>query len=129
MPTDEVPRQPSDKATAKDEPRKPPRQGHAAEARSRRSRRRRKRPHGRAPPRPAPSAAASPRPAKPSRSDVDLSDIEDDLAGEPVVAETTEKVKPLRMKISKAKERALMKEFGLDETVLTEEEMPSAASA
>ena len=35
----------------------------------------------------------------------------------------TEKVKPLRMKISKAKERALMKEFGLDETVLSEEEM------
>lgn len=34
-----------------------------------------------------------------------------------------EKAKPLRMKISKAKERALMKEFGLDETVLTEEEM------
>src|SRR6185503_4254412 len=40
---------------------------------------------------------------------------------EPVAA--VEKVKPLRMKISKAKERALMKEFGLDETVLTEEEM------
>ena len=38
-------------------------------------------------------------------------------------AESTEKVKPLRMKISKAKERALMKEFGLDETILTEEEM------
>ena len=38
-------------------------------------------------------------------------------------AEGVEKVKPLRMKISKAKERALMKEFGLDETVLTEEEM------
>ena len=36
---------------------------------------------------------------------------------------TTEKVKPLRMKISKAKERALMKEFGLDETVLSEEDM------
>ncbi|WP_300658045.1 RNA polymerase sigma factor RpoD [Hydrogenophaga sp.] len=60
--------------------------------------------------------------------DADLSDIEDDLAGE-VEAETvdatsttTEKVKPLRMKISKAKERALMKEFGLDETVLSEEE-------
>jgi RNA polymerase primary sigma factor len=34
-----------------------------------------------------------------------------------------EKVKPLRMKISKAKERALMKEFGLDETVLSEEDM------
>jgi RNA polymerase primary sigma factor len=54
--------------------------------------------------------------------ELDLSDIEEDLAGEPV-PETTEKVKPLRMKISKAKERALMKEFGLDETVLSEEEM------
>ncbi len=51
----------------------------------------------------------------------DLSDIEADLAGEPAAPD--EKVKPLRMKISKAKERALMKEFGLDETVLTEEEM------
>jgi len=54
--------------------------------------------------------------------DVDMSDIEDDLVGEPV-PETAEKVKPLRMKISKAKERALMKEFGLDETVLSEEDM------
>ena len=52
----------------------------------------------------------------------DMSDIEDDLVGEPV-PESTEKVKPLRMKISKAKERALMKEFGLDETVLSEEDM------
>jgi len=59
--------------------------------------------------------------AKPGE-DLDMSDIEEDLVGEPV-AETTEKVKPLRMKISKAKERALMKEFGLDETVLSEEEM------
>ena len=52
----------------------------------------------------------------------DLSDIESDLEGEveeaPEAAATVEKVKPLRMKISKAKERALMKEFGLDETVL-----------
>ena len=58
--------------------------------------------------------------------DADLSDIESDLEGEPqeaTAAATPEKVKPLRMKISKAKERALMKEFGLDETVLTEEEM------
>ncbi|OQW86789.1 MAG: RNA polymerase sigma factor RpoD [Rhodoferax ferrireducens] len=60
--------------------------------------------------------------------ELDMSDIEDDLAGEPVVevteaTETTEKVKPLRMKISKAKERALMKEFGLDETVLSEEDL------
>jgi RNA polymerase primary sigma factor len=56
--------------------------------------------------------------------DIDLSDIDEDLGGE-VEATTdqpTEKVKPLRMKISKAKERALMKEFGLDETVLSEEE-------
>jgi len=62
--------------------------------------------------------------AEPSLDD-DL-DIEADLEGEPVVeagSETAEKVKPLRMKISKAKERALMKEFGLDETVLTEAEM------
>ena len=59
--------------------------------------------------------------------DEDLLDIEADLEGE-VVEETTaeptaEKVKPLRMKISKAKERALMKEFGLDEMVLSEEEV------
>nr|WP_232533003.1 MULTISPECIES: RNA polymerase sigma factor RpoD [Ramlibacter] len=57
--------------------------------------------------------------------DDDLTDIEAEFAEEPAAetAVTTEKVKPLRMKISKAKERALMKEFGLDETVLTEEEM------
>lgn len=63
-------------------------------------------------------------------SDVDLSDIEEDLAGdEPAVATTTEeKVKPLRMKISKAKERALMKEFGLDETVLSEEDLAKRRS-
>ena len=58
-----------------------------------------------------------------SSDDADLSDIESDLVGEPVVATPGEKVKPLRMKISKAKERALMKEFGLDETVLSEEDM------
>jgi RNA polymerase primary sigma factor len=65
-----------------------------------------------------PKAAAGAAPAE----DEDLSDIEAEFAEEPA-AETAEKVKPLRMKISKAKERALMKEFGLDETVLTEEEM------
>ena len=53
--------------------------------------------------------------------DPDMAEIEADLAGEPVAA--GEKVKPLRMKISKAKERALMKEFGLDETVLSEEDI------
>lgn len=62
-------------------------------------------------------------------SDIDLSDIEDELVGEEPAATTTEeKVKPLRMKISKAKERALMKEFGLDETVLSEEDLAKRRS-
>lgn len=55
-----------------------------------------------------------------------MSDIEAEFAEEPAAVEVTatvEKVKPLRMKISKAKERALMKEFGLDETVLSEEDI------
>ena len=59
-------------------------------------------------------------------SDVDLSEIESDLEGEPEVdaeAEAKAKAKPLRMKVSRAKERALMREFGLDETALTEEEV------
>ena len=64
-----------------------------------------------------PKAAASAA----GMDDADMQDIEDDLEGEPVV--TTEKVKPLRMKISKAKERALIKEFGLDDTVLSEEDL------
>jgi RNA polymerase primary sigma factor len=37
-------------------------------------------------------------------------------------AEVAEKAKPLRMKVSRAKERALMREFGLEETTLSEEE-------
>ncbi|HRN74708.1 RNA polymerase sigma factor RpoD [Ottowia sp.] len=86
--------------------------------------------------RPAKSAAAAKSaPAKSARAgkagknledDADLSDIEADLEGEPepeAPADTVEKAKPLRMKISKAKERALMKEFGLDDSVLSEEEM------
>ncbi len=52
-----------------------------------------------------------------------MADIEADLVGETGGRDDREKVKPLRMKISKAKERALMKEFGLDETVLSEEDM------
>ena len=69
--------------------------------------------------------------AESMEDEADFSDIEEDLEGE-VEAEAevvevsdtpVEKVKPLRMKLSKAKERALMKEFGLDEAVLTEEEM------
>ena len=65
--------------------------------------------------------------AEPSGDDLDMADIEADLVGEPV-ATTGEKVKPLRMKISKAKERALMKEFGLDETVLSEEDLAKRRS-
>ena len=63
--------------------------------------------------------------AKADASDVDLSDLESDLEGEPVPAEieAAAKAKPLRMKVSRAKERALMREFGLDETQLTEEEV------
>ena len=38
-------------------------------------------------------------------------------------AETKAKAKPLRMKVSRAKERALMREFGLEEATLTEEEV------
>ena len=81
------------------------------------------------PGRPPKAASADAGAAKPGRKpkggkvegEEDLSDIEAEFAEEAPVA-TEEKVKPLRMKISKAKERALMKEFGLDETVLTEEE-------
>jgi RNA polymerase primary sigma factor len=80
-------------------------------------------------------AAAKPAPAAAKRSpkakgaseidDIDLSDVEADITEVvPVVeGETVEKVKPLRMKLSKAKERALMKEFGLDDTVLSEEDL------
>jgi len=85
----------------------------------------------------APTATGAKRGRKPKAAtaakssgdgeDMDMSDIEADLVGEPEAVTTTtatgEKVKPLRMKISKAKERALMKEFGLDETVLSEEDM------
>ncbi len=74
----------------------------------------------------APAAGGAKRGRKPKVAlkgdgDEDLSDVVAEF--EEPVTETTEKVKPLRMKISKAKERALMKEFGLDETVLSEEDM------
>ncbi|MEO7150249.1 MAG: RNA polymerase sigma factor region1.1 domain-containing protein, partial [Burkholderiaceae bacterium] len=69
--------------------------------------------------------------------DEDVFDVESDLdvvaeAGDDGVdgvetpeaaqAETKAKVKPLRMKVPKSKERALIREFGLDVTTLTEEE-------
>ncbi|QTN25305.1 RNA polymerase sigma factor RpoD [Rhizobacter sp. AJA081-3] len=61
-------------------------------------------------------------------ADEDFSDLEAELEAEPEVeaadeGETKVKAKPLRMKVSRAKERALMREFGLDETALTEEEV------
>jgi RNA polymerase primary sigma factor len=119
---------PSEKAAAKDEVKKPVKAVATTEDVAKKK-----------PGRPPKAAAESESPAKGAKrgrkpkadgaadkagggDEEDLSDIEDELAGEPV-AETTEKVKPLRMKISKAKERALMKEFGLDETILSEEEM------
>jgi RNA polymerase primary sigma factor len=49
-------------------------------------------------------------------------EVEAEVEVEVEVDEVKEKVKPLRMKVSRAKERALMREFGLDETALTEEE-------
>jgi RNA polymerase primary sigma factor len=63
--------------------------------------------------------------------DEDLSaEIEEEIEAEGEVVEVAEveageveKVKPLRMKVSRAKERALMREFGLDDTQLSEEEV------
>ncbi len=56
--------------------------------------------------------------------DMDFADlVEEEAEVEAAPAEGGEKVKPLRMKLSKAKERALMKEFGLDEAILSEEDM------
>ncbi len=81
---------------------------------------------------PATGAKRGPKPktdAAPKDIEEDFSDVEAEFAEEPAAAEATpEKVKPLRMKISKAKERALMKEFGLDETVLSEEDMAKRRS-
>ncbi len=92
---------------AKKKPGRPPKAAAASDAAPKTGAKR-----GRKPKNAAPSAGAE---------DLDMADIEADLVGEPVAP--GEKVKPLRMKISKAKERALMKEFGLDETVLSEEDM------
>ena len=73
-----------------------------------------------------PKAAAKPAAkgkatAKKVLEDDDIVDLEAEFAEEPAAG--GEKVKPLRMKISKAKERALMKEFGLDEAMLSEEDL------
>ncbi|HSV70457.1 MAG TPA: RNA polymerase sigma factor RpoD [Methylibium sp.] len=72
--------------------------------------------------------AAAKGPAKPEAPmlDEDLVDVEAEIEGEVEADEGVEdkaKAKPLRMKVSRAKERALMREFGLDETQLTEDEV------
>jgi RNA polymerase primary sigma factor len=74
-----------------------------------------------------PAAKKGQEPKPVAGEDEDLSDIESDLEVEAEEAEVVEeaekeKAKPLRMKVSRAKERALMREFGLEETTLTEEE-------
>jgi RNA polymerase primary sigma factor len=88
-------------------------------------------------PKAAPKAAVKPA-AKASKktkkaagllNDPDMADIEAELEAEPVAVAPGEKVKPLRMKISQAKARALMKEFGLEQTILSEEEKVKRESA
>ncbi len=78
----------------------------------------------------APAAAAKKDPKKAAFEEEDIGDIEAELEGEPEVVEADTatddkqpKAKPLRMKVSRAKERALMREFGIDETALSEEEV------
>ena len=79
------------------------------------------------PPKAAAKPAAKGKAAKKAiPEDEDIVDLEAEFAEEPVAG--GEKVKPLRMKISKAKERALMKEFGLDEAVLSEEDLAKRRS-
>ena len=77
----------------------------------------------------ADAKAAKKEMGTPIVEDEELGDIEADIEGEVEVEVEVEvvdvkeaKVKPLRMKVSRAKERALMREFGLEETTLTEEE-------
>jgi RNA polymerase primary sigma factor len=67
-----------------------------------------------------------PKKAEALEGDEDFADADVELESESEVEEVPEekaKAKPLRMKVSRAKERALMREFGLDETTLTEEEV------
>ena len=80
------------------------------------------------PPKAAAKPAAKGKAAKKAvAEDDDIVDLEAEFAEETAAA-SGEKVKPLRMKISKAKERALMKEFGLDEAVLSEEDLAKRRS-
>ncbi|MCH8178668.1 MAG: RNA polymerase sigma factor RpoD [Proteobacteria bacterium] len=68
---------------------------------------------------------------KASFDEDDVGDIEAEIEGDletgdaevEEAGEDKPKAKPLRMKVSRAKERALMREFGIDDTTLTEEEV------
>ena len=82
----------------------------------------------------AETTAAAGKGRKKDEEEEDLGEIDAEIDGdaeaeiEAPEAEADEgedkpKAKPLRMKVSRAKERALMREFGLDETALTEEEV------
>ncbi len=79
-------------------------------------------------PKAATESAKAKKPAA-EEDEEDLGDIEEELEVEAeaeveqVEASEEEKAKPLRMKVSRAKERALMREFGLDDTQLSEEEV------
>jgi RNA polymerase primary sigma factor len=78
---------------------------------------------------PAAKASKKTKKAAGLLNDPDMADIEAELEAEPVAVAPGEKVKPLRMKISQAKARALMKEFGLEQTILSEEEKVKRESA
>jgi RNA polymerase primary sigma factor len=68
--------------------------------------------------------APEPLPALPEMpADEDFAELEADAEVAAADAESKAKAKPLRMKVSRAKERALMREFGLEEATLTEEEV------
>ena len=56
-------------------------------------------------------------------SDDELIDTEAEIAGQPIAEGQGERAKPLRLKMSKAKAWALMREFGLYEVILSEEDL------
>jgi RNA polymerase primary sigma factor len=88
---------------------------------------------GRKPKAEATTTAAAKGKKKAEEVEEDLGDLDAEIEAEVEAEVETEaagdegedkpKAKPLRMKVSRAKERALMREFGLDETALTEEEV------
>ena len=55
-------------------------------------------------------------------TDSAMADLPDTAAGQPDAAPSAAQPRPLRLKVSKSKERALIREFGLDVATLTEEE-------